>query len=80
MLKFRASDWFFLGVSPMKEMMWFRRRKDFNDRYIELFEILWTIGEVAYELAFPSDFSALHQVFYSSMLVCYVLDESHVLH
>ncbi|WMV18623.1 hypothetical protein MTR67_012008 [Solanum verrucosum] len=50
-----------------------------SPRYIGSFEILRTVGEVAYELALPPDFSAIHPVFHVSMLRRYVPDESHVL-
>ncbi|XP_015165551.1 uncharacterized protein [Solanum tuberosum] len=38
-----------------------------------------TVGEVAYELALPPAFSAIHRVFHVSMLRWYVPDESHIL-
>ncbi|WMV38025.1 hypothetical protein MTR67_031410 [Solanum verrucosum] len=66
-------------VSPMKGVMRFGRRGKLSPRYIGLFEILRTIGEVACELALPPAFSAIHPVFHASMLRRYVPDESHVI-
>ncbi|WMV18794.1 hypothetical protein MTR67_012179, partial [Solanum verrucosum] len=57
----------------------FGRQGKLSPRYIGSFEILRTVGEVAYELALPPAFSAIHPVFHVSMLRRYVPDESHVL-
>ncbi|XP_049406129.1 uncharacterized protein LOC125869726 [Solanum stenotomum] len=78
-LKFSVGDRVFLRVSPMKGVMRFGRRGKLSPRYIGPFEILRTVGEVAYELALPPVFSAIHPVFHVSMLRRYVPDESHVL-
>ncbi|WMV08049.1 hypothetical protein MTR67_001434 [Solanum verrucosum] len=63
----------------MKGVMKFGRRGKLSPRYIGPFEILRTVGEVAYELALPPAFSAIHPVFHVSMLSRYVPDESHVI-
>ncbi|WMV38610.1 hypothetical protein MTR67_031995 [Solanum verrucosum] len=78
-LRFSVGDRVFLRVSPMKGVIRFGRRDKLSPRYIGLFEILRTVGEVAYELALPPVFSAIHHVFHVSMLRRYVPDESHVL-
>ncbi|WMV13413.1 hypothetical protein MTR67_006798 [Solanum verrucosum] len=78
-LRFSVGDRVFLRVSPMKGVMRFGRRGKLSPMYIGPFEILWTVGEVAYELALPPTFSAIHPVFHVSMLRRYVPDESHVL-
>ncbi|WMV08050.1 hypothetical protein MTR67_001435 [Solanum verrucosum] len=78
-LKFAVGDRVFLRVSPMKGVMRFGRRGKLSPRYIGPFEILRTVGEVAYELALPPAFSAIHPVFHVSMLSRYVPDESHVI-
>ncbi|WMV13864.1 hypothetical protein MTR67_007249 [Solanum verrucosum] len=62
----------------MKGVMRFGRRGKLSPRYIGPFEILWTIGEVAYELALSPTFLAIHLVFHVSMLRRYVPNESHV--
>lgn len=78
-LRFSVGDRVFLRVSPMKGVMRFGRRGKLSPRYIGPFEILRTVGEVAYELALPPAFSAIHPVFHVSMLRRYIPDESHVL-
>ncbi|KAH0757160.1 hypothetical protein KY290_020653 [Solanum tuberosum] len=78
-LRFSVGDRVFLRVSPMKGVMRFGRRGKLSPRYIGPFETLRTVGEVAYELALPPAFSAIHPVFHVSMLRRYVPDESHVL-
>jgi len=78
-LRFSVGDRVFLRVSPTKGVMRFGRRGKLCPRYIGPFEILRTVGEVAYELALPPAFSAIHPVFHVSMLRRYVPDESHVL-
>ncbi|WMV18795.1 hypothetical protein MTR67_012180 [Solanum verrucosum] len=67
---------------PVEEATWeteHEMRGKLSPRYIGSFEILRTVGEVAYELALPPAFSAIHPVFHVSMLRRYVPDESHVL-
>ena len=59
--------------------MRFGRKGKLSPRYIGPFEILRTVGEVAYALALPPTFSAIHPVFHVSMLRQYIPDESHVL-
>ena len=78
-LRFSVGDRVFLRVSPMKGVMRFGRWGKLSPRYIGPFEILRTVGEVAYELALPPAFSAIHPVFHVSMLRRYIPDESHVL-
>ncbi|KAA0037676.1 pol protein [Cucumis melo var. makuwa] len=49
-----------------------------SPRFVGPFEILERIGPVAYRLALPPSFSAVHDVFYVSMLRRYVTDPTHV--
>ena len=67
-MRFFVGDRVFLRVSPMKGVMRFGRQGKLSPRYIRPFEILRTVGEVAYELALPPAFSAIHPVFHVSML------------
>ena len=78
-MRFSVGDQVFLRVWPMKGVMRFGRRGKLSPRYIGPFEILHTVGEVAYELALPPAFSSIHPVFHVSMLRRYIPDESHVL-
>ncbi|XP_070010923.1 uncharacterized protein [Nicotiana sylvestris] len=68
-----------LKVSPMKGVMRFGKKGKLSLRFIEPFEVLRRIGEVAYELALPSSLSSVHPVFHVSMLQMYIEDPSHVL-
>ncbi|XP_015167684.1 uncharacterized protein [Solanum tuberosum] len=67
-LRFSVGDRVFLRVSPMKGVMRFGRRGKLRPRYVRPFEIFWTVGEIAYELALPPAFLAIHPVFHVSML------------
>ncbi|XP_070014117.1 uncharacterized protein [Nicotiana sylvestris] len=68
-----------LGVSPMKGVMKFGKKRKLSPRYIGPFEVLESIGEVAYKLALLPSLSSVHQVFHVSMLRKYFGDPSHVL-
>ena len=48
-----------------------------RSRFIGPFEVLDRVGEVAYRLALPPQFSTVHNVFHVSMLRKYVYDPSH---
>ncbi|PHT36480.1 Threonine dehydratase biosynthetic, chloroplastic [Capsicum baccatum] len=63
----------------MKGVIKFGKRGKLSPRYIDLFEILRTIGGVAYDLSLRLDLSAIHPVFHVSMLCHYIPDESHVI-
>ncbi|WMV54599.1 hypothetical protein MTR67_047984 [Solanum verrucosum] len=78
-LCFVVGDLVFLRVSPLKGVMRFGRQGKLSRRYIGPFEILRRVGDVAYELALPPLFSAIHPIFHLSMLRRYIPDESHVL-
>ena len=57
-----------LKVSPMKGVMRFGKRGKLSTRYIDPFEFLKRVGDVAYELALPPGLSGVHPVFHVSML------------
>ncbi|WMV18622.1 hypothetical protein MTR67_012007 [Solanum verrucosum] len=61
---------------PVEEATW-ETEHEMRVQSPGLFE--HSVGEVAYELALPPTFSAIHPVFHVSMLRRYVPDESHVL-
>lgn len=75
---FGVGDYLFLQVSSLKGVIRFGRCGNIHSRYIVLFEILRQIDEVAYELALPLSFSAIHPVFHISMVYRYILYESHM--
>lgn len=68
-----------MKVSLLKGIMKFRKKGKLSPRFIGPFEILRKMGEVAYELALPSDLSHIYNVFHVSMLRKYMRDPSHVL-
>ena len=47
-------------------------------RYIGPFEVLESVGIVAYQLALPLSLFGVHEVFHVSMLQKYTLDPTHV--
>ncbi|KAA0025823.1 pol protein [Cucumis melo var. makuwa] len=77
-LEFEVEDMVFLKVTPMKGVLRFEKKGKLNPLFVGPFEILEWIGPVAYRLALPPSFSAVHDVFYVSMLRRYVADPTHV--
>ena len=69
----------FLKISPSKGIMYFGKQGKFSSRYIGPFEILERVGDVAYQLALPPQFSGIHNVFHVSILRKYNSDPSHVI-
>ncbi|WMV37301.1 hypothetical protein MTR67_030686 [Solanum verrucosum] len=67
-LEFRADDWVFLKVSPMKMVMIFGKKRKLSPRYVGPYKILKRIGKVAYELELPAELAAVHPVFQISLL------------
>ncbi|XP_070036483.1 uncharacterized protein [Nicotiana tomentosiformis] len=76
---FMVGEQIFLRVSPMKGVMRFGRKVKLSPRYIDPFEILERVGEVANKLALLPSLSAAHPVFHVSMLLKYYGDPSHIL-
>ncbi|KAA0032070.1 pol protein [Cucumis melo var. makuwa] len=65
-------------VAPMKGVLRFEKKGKLSPRFVGSFQILERIGPVAYRLALPPSFSAVHDVFHVSMLRRYVADLTHV--
>ena len=63
----------------MKGVMRFGKKAKLSPRFIGPFEIIDRVVEVAYRLALPPGLSAVHPVFYVSMLRKYHGDPSHML-
>ncbi|XP_057989138.1 uncharacterized protein LOC131172204 [Hevea brasiliensis] len=78
-IEFVMSDYVFLKVYPMKEVMRFRKKSKFAPRYIGPFEITDKVGAIAYQLELPPNLFHVHPLFYIFMLRKYVSDRSHVL-
>ncbi|KAA0051719.1 pol protein [Cucumis melo var. makuwa] len=61
-LEFEAGDMVFLKIAPMKGVMRFVKKGKLSPRFVGPFEILERICPVAYRLALPPSFSAVHDV------------------
>jgi hypothetical protein len=67
-LSFKAGDFVYLKVSPMRGLHRFKVRGKLAPRFIGPFKILEKRGEVAYQLELPPQLSDVHDVFYVSQL------------
>ena len=63
----------------MKGVMQFGKRGKHSPRYIGPFEVLKRVGEVSYELSFPSGLSGVHPVLHVSMLKRYHGDGNYII-
>ncbi|XP_042041235.1 uncharacterized protein LOC121786667 [Salvia splendens] len=79
-LQFKAGDKVFLKVSPSKGITRFGVKGKLRPRFIGPYEILETVGPVAYRLAFLPSFRNVHYVFHVSQLRKYVFDPKHIVH
>ena len=71
-------DHVFLKVMPKRGVVRFGKREKLEPRYIGPFEVLESVGTVAYRLALPPSLSSVHEVFHASMLRKYTPDPAHV--
>ncbi|XP_068328229.1 uncharacterized protein [Pyrus communis] len=65
---YKVRDWVFLKLSPWKDVVRFGKKGKLSPHYIELYQIIERVGEVAYRLDLPPEFSRMHNVFNVSML------------
>ena len=63
---------------PKRGVVKFGKHGKLSPRFIGPFEILESVGTVAYRLAFPPSMSGVHEVFHVSMLQRYTPDPTHV--
>ena len=77
-LEFEVGDHVFLKVIPKRGVVRFGKRGKLSPRFIGPFEILESIGIVAYRLDLPPNMSGIHEVFHVSMLRKYTPDPAHV--
>ncbi|XP_010695337.1 uncharacterized protein LOC104907999 [Beta vulgaris subsp. vulgaris] len=77
-LEFAIGEKVLLKISPTKGVMRFTRKAKLSPRYIGPYEILETIGQVAYRLALPTKLAKVHNVFHVSQLRKYISGPSHV--
>ena len=71
-------DHVFLKVIPKRGVVKFGKRVKLSPRYIGLFEVLKSVGTIAYRLALLPSLSSVHAVFHVSMLRKYTPDPTHV--
>jgi hypothetical protein len=67
-LSFKVGDFMYLKVSPMRGLHHFKERGKLVPRFIGLFKIIETRGEVAYQLELLTQLSDVHDVFHVSQL------------
>jgi hypothetical protein len=65
---FKAGDFVYLKVSPMRGLHYFKVRDKLAPRFIGPFKILEKRGEVTYQLKLPPQLSDVHDVFHVSQL------------
>ena len=77
-LEFEVGDHVFLKVMVKRGVVRFGKREKLSPRFIGPFEILESVGTVAYWLALPPSMTSVHEVFHVSMLRRYTPDPAHV--
>ena len=78
-IEFQAGGYVSLHVSPLRGEKRFGKNSKLRPRFMEPFEILEMIGQVAYRLALPPSLSVVHNVFHILMLQRHVSNITHVL-
>ena len=73
-----VGDHVFLKVMPKRVVVRFSKRGKLSPRFIEPFEILERVGNVAFRLTLPPSMSVVHEVFHVSMLWRYTPDPARV--
>ena len=71
-------DHVFLKVMPKRAVVRFGKQGKLEPRYIVPFEVLESVGTVAYRLALPPSLLGVHEVFHVSMHRKYTPDPIHV--
>ena len=73
-LEFEVGAHDFLKVMPKRGVVRFGKREKLSPRYIGPFEILESVGTIAYRLALLPSLSSIHEVFHVSMLQKYTIN------
>ncbi|PKU78227.1 hypothetical protein MA16_Dca026885 [Dendrobium catenatum] len=74
-VEFTVGDFVFINIRPMKGVLRFDKVGKVSPRYIEPFEIVERIENVAYRLALPATY-AVHNVFHVSSLRKFISDDT----
>jgi hypothetical protein len=72
-----VGDQVFIHIRPNKSTIRFRKETKLSPRFIGPFRIQEKIGPVAYRLILPPHLHKNHNIFHVSILLHYVVDESH---
>ncbi|XP_022897458.1 uncharacterized protein LOC111411130 [Olea europaea var. sylvestris] len=67
------------AIDKIRMMIKIAEDRKLKPRFIDPFEILEKVGNVAYRLALSPELSAIHNVFHISMLRKYIHDPSHMI-
>ena len=67
-MEFKESDKVYLKISSMKGVVRFGKNENLSPRYVCLYEILQSDGNVSYEFYFPSALTSVNPVFHVSIL------------
>nr|GEZ25496.1 retrotransposon protein, putative, Ty3-gypsy subclass [Tanacetum cinerariifolium] len=78
-MKFEVGDMVMLKVSPWKGVIRFGKRGKLSPRYIGPFEIIQSIGPVAYKLELPEKLCGIHNTFHVSNLKKCLADKNLVI-
>nr|GFB34242.1 putative reverse transcriptase domain-containing protein [Tanacetum cinerariifolium] len=74
-MEFQVGDKVMLKVLPWKGVVCFGKRGKLNPRYVGPFNVLETVGDVAYKLDLPEELSRVHNTFHVSNLMKCHADE-----
>ena len=77
-LHFKVGDHAFLKISPNRGVIRFGMKGKLSPRFIGPFDIMESIGDVAYRLALPPSLIGVHDVFHISQLRGYVYSSEHI--
>ncbi|XP_016747520.2 uncharacterized protein [Gossypium hirsutum] len=78
-IEYSVGDLVFIKVSPWKKVLRFGRKGKLSLRFIGSYQILKSVGPVAYQLELPPELDRIHDVFYVSMLRRYCSDPTHII-
>ncbi|XP_019431285.1 PREDICTED: uncharacterized protein LOC109338483 [Lupinus angustifolius] len=78
-LEFSEGDHVFLRVRPVMRIGRIMKTRKLIPRFVGPYQVIETIGLVAYRITLPPSLSNLHDVFHVSQLKKYISDPSHMI-